>query len=168
MVFGTVELNWPKDGVWHGMTDDHYIFFKDHASGREGEVHGRAANMLFAYMGGCWEPLIGWRLAQMGSFLGGDCSHQILERFKEDEMDRIDMQMMYMEAWVKDEAAKIAKLEAEWAEYLFNEPKNVQRPEAKVQSLVWQKASGLRSTAPNFSAITSFTTQDSKPKLNGG
>lgn len=45
---------------------------------------------------------------------------------------------------------------------------NVQEAKPKVQSQVWQKQSGLRSTAPNFSAITSFTTRDNKPKLNDG
>jgi hypothetical protein len=218
--YGTVEITWPESGVW-GVSGGTYIFFHDHATGREGEIHDKAANMLFAYMGGMWEPLIGWRLKNMGSFMGGDCSAEVLAEFKEDETDRIDMMAMQMESladkWKKEQETKriqkamldaigglqtdvppkhempefvveqskrelkellyltkgdieeMAKLERAWVNWLFESgEENVQASEPKVQSQVWQKQFGLRSTAPNFSEITSFTTQDSKPKLSGG
>lgn len=98
-VYGDIELSYPPgEGKWHGDT---YIFFHCRSTGFNGEVWGHAAMVLHAYMTGPWWPLIEPRLKQCGNHMGGDMSHQILALFKEDEQDRIDMQVMQMEAWLE-------------------------------------------------------------------
>jgi hypothetical protein len=187
-VFGDIAISYPA-----GYGGKPYIFFSDNVTGRQGEVWGRAAQLLFAYMSGPWHRLVAPRLKQCGSYMGGDVSDEICALFKEDETDRLDMMELQMMKILDDEQAaqlaqsrqeyneiaatlvdspqELVKLEETWQKYFdacIKPLKNVQPPPPKVQLQVWQKASGSRNTAPNFSAITSFTTQDNKPKLNGG
>ena len=146
---GSIQITQHPSGLWGSLP---YLHFYDTATGKDGEVWGRAVQVLCEYMSGPRWLLIEPRLKECSTYMGGDVSYLILEKFKEDEQDRIDMQVMQIVKQFDDHP---------------NE-ENVQEVKPKVQSQVWQKQSGLRSTAPNFSAITSFTTRDSKPKLNGG
>jgi hypothetical protein len=154
MMFDTVEVAWAVNGPpWAGAGTrlPGYLFFCDHATGRQGEIYGDAVTILHSYMDSPWSPLVGFRLKTMGSILGGDCSEMVLDKFKEDETDRRDMWIIRMDEYFKE---------------IVNKPqdKNIQAEKLKIQSQVWQKQSGLKNTVPKPLPTMCFTTPVNKLK----